>query len=89
MPHIYREVSLYGLHNDWIVTQTPGGKEDYFTATMGSEQRNLSHDQEVCTRLCQVWLQSMRESTLTYTQYNRPISAVESSAFSVTSTETI
>lgn len=50
MPHIYHEVSLYGLHNDWIVTQNPGGKEDYFTAMTGSEQRNLSHEEEVCTQ---------------------------------------
>lgn len=49
MPHIYREISLYGLHNDWIVTQNPGGKEDYCTATTGSEQRNFSHEEEVST----------------------------------------
>ncbi|KAF9888965.1 hypothetical protein FE257_008135 [Aspergillus nanangensis] len=47
MPHIYREVSLYGLHNGWIVTQNPGGKEDYFTAMTRSEQHNMSHQQEV------------------------------------------
>ncbi|KEZ43119.1 Amine oxidase [Scedosporium apiospermum] len=46
MPHIYREVSYYGLHNDWIVTQNPRGKEDYFTATTGSDQRTLTHEEE-------------------------------------------
>ncbi|KAH7123274.1 amine oxidase [Dactylonectria estremocensis] len=46
MPHIYREVSLYGLHNDWIVTQNPGSREDYCTVTTGSKQRNVSHDDE-------------------------------------------
>ncbi|EJP66826.1 Amine oxidase [Beauveria bassiana ARSEF 2860] len=46
MPHIYREVSYYGLHNDFIVTQNPGSKEDYFTATTGTRQRNMSHDEE-------------------------------------------
>ncbi|KAF4761662.1 Flavin amine oxidase [Penicillium solitum] len=29
------------------VTQNPGGKEDYFTAITGSEQRNLSHEEEL------------------------------------------
>lgn len=47
MPHIYREISYYGLHNDWIVTQNPGSKEDYFTVTTGDEKRNCSHDEEV------------------------------------------
>ncbi|KAB5580363.1 amine oxidase [Coniochaeta sp. 2T2.1] len=53
MPHIYREVSLYGLHNDWITTQNPGGKEDYFTAMTGNEQRTLSHEEEadICGRV--------------------------------------
>ncbi|KAI1083676.1 amine oxidase [Whalleya microplaca] len=46
MPHIYREISLYGLHNDWIVTQNPGSKEDYCTLTTGDKQRNLTHDEE-------------------------------------------
>ncbi|EGX88432.1 monoamine oxidase N [Cordyceps militaris CM01] len=32
MPHIYRE--------------NPGSKEDYFTATTGHEQRNMSHEEE-------------------------------------------
>lgn len=48
MPHIYHGVSLYGLHNDWIVTQNPGGKEDYLTTITGSGQPNLSHEEEVC-----------------------------------------
>lgn len=47
MPHIYREVSFYGLHNDWVVTQNPGSEEDYFTVTTGDEKRNLTHDEEV------------------------------------------
>ncbi|KAJ5382634.1 amine oxidase [Penicillium concentricum] len=46
MPHIYREVSFYGLHNDWLVTQIPGGKEDYCTLTTDNDQRNMSHDDE-------------------------------------------
>ncbi|KAM5343359.1 hypothetical protein ACJ41O_011896 [Fusarium nematophilum] len=47
MPHIYREVSFYGLHNDWLVTQIAGGKEDYCTLTTDNGQRNMSHDAEV------------------------------------------
>ncbi|KAK4862459.1 hypothetical protein LT330_002592 [Penicillium expansum] len=57
MPHIYHEVSLYGLHNDWIVTQNPGGKEDYFTAITESEQRNISHKEEaeICGRVFRIF----------------------------------
>ena len=57
MPHIYREVSLYGLHNDWIVTQNPGGKEDYFTAMTDGEQHNMSHEDEVdiCGRVFRIF----------------------------------
>lgn len=47
MPHIYREISLYGLHNDWIVTQNPGSRADFATLTTDSAQRNLSHEEEV------------------------------------------
>ncbi|EEU41462.1 uncharacterized protein NECHADRAFT_98226 [Fusarium vanettenii 77-13-4] len=36
MPHIYREVSLYGLENDWVVRQNPGSRE----------QLQLTHDDE-------------------------------------------
>ncbi|XXH00008.1 hypothetical protein Hte_006349 [Hypoxylon texense] len=46
MPHIYREISLYGLQDDWIVTQIPGSKEDYTTLTSYGEQRNISHAEE-------------------------------------------
>ncbi|EXJ72486.1 uncharacterized protein A1O5_04991 [Cladophialophora psammophila CBS 110553] len=46
MPHIYREVSLYGLHDDWIVTQTEGGPLDFCTLTTRFSKRNLSHEQE-------------------------------------------
>ncbi|GME48596.1 hypothetical protein GTA08_BOTSDO12869 [Neofusicoccum parvum] len=46
MPHIYREVSLYGLQDDFIVTQVPGGKEDYCTLITGDERRNISHEEE-------------------------------------------
>lgn len=53
MPHIYREISLYGLQNDWIVTQNPGSKEDYCTVTTGDKQRNISHADEV--RFSLVW----------------------------------
>lgn len=49
MPHIYREVSLYGLQDDFIVTQTPGGKEDYCTLITGSDRTNISHEEEVRT----------------------------------------
>ncbi|KAJ5473443.1 Flavin amine oxidase [Penicillium sp. IBT 31633x] len=57
MPHIYREVSLYGLHNDWIVTQNPGSKEDYFTAITGNAQRNISHEEEadLCGRVFRIF----------------------------------
>ncbi|KAH8894015.1 amine oxidase [Thozetella sp. PMI_491] len=54
MPHVYREVSLYGLHNEWLVTQNPGGKEDYFTLTAGDKQWNLTHEEEV-TIIGKVW----------------------------------
>lgn len=47
MPHIYREVSLYGLHDDWIVTQTEGGPMDFCTLTTKHNKRNLPHHQEV------------------------------------------
>lgn len=47
MPHIYREVSYYGLHNDWTVTQNPGGSEDYCTLSVGDTARNITHDVEV------------------------------------------
>lgn len=47
MPHIYREVSLYGLQDDWIVSQVQGGKEDYCTIAIDGEKVNISHDEEV------------------------------------------
>lgn len=47
MPHIYREVSLYGLQDDWIVTQNSGSKEDYCTVTTDKKQENISHEEEV------------------------------------------
>lgn len=47
MPHIYREVSLYGLQDDWIVTQNDGGKEDYSSIHMDGNSRNISHSEEV------------------------------------------
>jgi hypothetical protein len=46
MTHIYQEVSLYGLQNDWTVTQNPGSKEDYCTLTRGEKQRNMTHTEE-------------------------------------------
>ncbi|KAJ6186505.1 Monoamine oxidase N [Penicillium mononematosum] len=46
MPHIYREISLYGLQDDWIVTQNPGSKNDYFTLTDLVRQQNFSHADE-------------------------------------------
>ncbi|KAK3322777.1 amine oxidase [Apodospora peruviana] len=57
MPHIYREVSMYGLHDDWIVTQNPGGKEDYFTTVIGDEQRTFSHEDEadMCGRVYRIF----------------------------------
>jgi hypothetical protein len=47
MPHIYREVSLYELQDDWIVTQGDGGKNDFCTITSAEQQRNISHAEEV------------------------------------------
>ncbi|KAJ4188533.1 hypothetical protein NW759_016826 [Fusarium solani] len=46
MPHIYREVSRYGLQNDWVVTQVPGSREDYHTLTTATGKRNLNHEEE-------------------------------------------
>lgn len=37
---------MYGLQDDWIVTQIPGSKEDYTTLTSYGEQRNISHAEE-------------------------------------------
>ncbi|KAF2994091.1 hypothetical protein E8E14_000933 [Neopestalotiopsis sp. 37M] len=54
MPHIYREISLYGLHNDWIVTQNPGSRADFATLTTDSAQRNLSHEEETAM-FSRVW----------------------------------
>ncbi|KAK0638343.1 Monoamine oxidase N [Lasiodiplodia hormozganensis] len=54
MPHIYREVSLYGLQDDFIVTQTPGGKEDYCTLITGEDRKNVTHDEETTT-FTKVW----------------------------------
>ncbi|KAB2571841.1 Monoamine oxidase N [Lasiodiplodia theobromae] len=51
MPHIYREVSLYGLQDDFIVTQTPGGKEDYCTLITGDRRTNISHEEEIAPQL--------------------------------------
>ena len=48
MPHVYREVSLYGLQSDWMLTATPGGKHDYGTLNTAGIQRNVSHEEEVC-----------------------------------------
>jgi flavin-dependent dehydrogenase len=47
MPHIYREVSLYGMNDDWIVTPTTGGKHDYCTIGSRGLQRNVNHVEEV------------------------------------------
>ncbi|CAI6029602.1 unnamed protein product [Clonostachys chloroleuca] len=57
MPHIYREVSHYGLQDDWVVTQVPGGKEDYCTLTTGDQQRNISHEEEadLCGRVFRIF----------------------------------
>lgn len=49
MPHIYHEISRYGLHNEWLVTQNPGGKEDYCTVHYGEKDYNISHQEEVGT----------------------------------------
>lgn len=48
MPHVYREMSLYGMQSDWIVSQAPGGKHDYFTLKSGAGSVNMSHADEVC-----------------------------------------
>lgn len=47
MPHIYREVSLYGLHDDWMFTETKGGALDFCTLTGNEGKSNLSHEDEV------------------------------------------
>lgn len=47
MPHIYREISLYGLENDWVVTQNPGSRLDYSTLCTNKGQLKLSHEDEV------------------------------------------
>ncbi|CAK7202167.1 hypothetical protein SEUCBS139899_004887 [Sporothrix eucalyptigena] len=68
MPHIYREVSLYGLHNDWLVTQNPGSREDYFTVTAGSKQWAFTHEEEdtvigrVWEKFCNVDGNDLRET---------------------------
>ncbi|WAO90189.1 Amino-oxidase domain-containing protein [Fusarium falciforme] len=46
MPHIYREISLYGLENDWVVTQNPGSRLDYSTLCTNKGQLKLSHEDE-------------------------------------------
>ncbi|KAJ9642792.1 hypothetical protein H2204_002440 [Knufia peltigerae] len=46
MPHIYHEMSRYGLQDDWIVSQTPGGEQDFFTLTSYGQQSNMSHERE-------------------------------------------
>lgn len=47
MPHVYREMSLYNMQGDFIVTQMPGGKHDYFTLKSGAGTVNLPHAGEV------------------------------------------
>lgn len=47
MPHIYREMSFYNMQSELIVTQTPGGKHDYFTLKNGDKAINMSHEEEV------------------------------------------
>lgn len=47
MPHIYREVSFYGLHGDWIVSQQPGGKLNYHSVIAGNERTDMPHSEEV------------------------------------------
>ncbi|KAF1851637.1 flavin-containing amine oxidase [Cucurbitaria berberidis CBS 394.84] len=54
MPHIYREVSLYGLNDDWIVSQQPGGKLDYATVVAGERRVDLTHDEEA-TIIVRIW----------------------------------
>ncbi|KAL2394095.1 Monoamine oxidase N [Exophiala dermatitidis] len=46
MPHIYREMSLYNMQDEWIVTQIGGGPLDFCTLTTPHDKRNLTHDQE-------------------------------------------
>ncbi|KAL4969796.1 flavin monoamine oxidase family protein [Aspergillus stella-maris] len=46
MPHVYREMSLYGMQSEFIVTQVPGGKHDDFTLKSGFGMRNMSHAEE-------------------------------------------
>ncbi|KAL4799627.1 hypothetical protein BDV19DRAFT_400808 [Aspergillus venezuelensis] len=46
MPHVYREMSLYSMQSEFIITQVPGGKHDYFTLKSGAGTRNMSHVEE-------------------------------------------
>jgi len=47
MPHFYREMSFYNMQADFIVSQTPGGKHDYFTPNSESGTITMSHAEEV------------------------------------------
>ncbi|KAJ5661149.1 flavin-containing amine oxidase [Penicillium longicatenatum] len=54
MPHIYREISLYGMHDELIVTQGEGGTHDYFTLKGADKEINMSHEEEL-TMFGKVW----------------------------------
>lgn len=47
MPHIYREVSLYGLQDDWIMSQVEGGKDNYCSVHVNGKSRDMPHTEEV------------------------------------------
>lgn len=46
MPHIYHEMSRYGLQDDWLYSQMQGGLHDMFTLTTPGEQANMPHEAE-------------------------------------------
>ncbi|KAH9214557.1 flavin-containing amine oxidase [Leptodontidium sp. 2 PMI_412] len=47
MPHIYREMSLYEMQDDWMVTQNEGGKEDYMTINADGTKTNVTHEEDL------------------------------------------
>lgn len=80
MPHIYLEVSRYGLENEWLVTQNPGGKEEYCTITSGGKQWDITREEEACNLdAARSWPHFRADST-------RLISSVAFGASSATST---
>ncbi|KAF2996776.1 hypothetical protein E8E14_004824 [Neopestalotiopsis sp. 37M] len=44
MPHIYREISLYGLKKDMVFSQVPGGNHAYQTLVSGDDKQRLENE---------------------------------------------